>query len=50
MIIEDYTLLEAFYQTVITISTIGFEEIEPYPENEAPLELHQYLVFMKLVL
>ena len=30
MIIEDYTLLEAFYQTVITISTVGFEEHEPF--------------------
>lgn len=32
MIIEDYTLLETFYQTVITISTVGFEEKEPFSD------------------
>ena len=30
MIFEDHTLLEAFYQTVITFSTVGFEEVRPF--------------------
>ncbi len=29
MLIEGYTLLEAFYMTVITISTVGFGEVRP---------------------
>lgn len=29
MIIEDYTINEAFYMTVITISTVGFNEVRP---------------------
>ena len=29
MMIEGYTLLEAFYMTVITISTVGYTEVEP---------------------
>lgn len=29
IIIEDYTLLEALYMSVITISTVGFSEIKP---------------------
>jgi voltage-gated potassium channel len=27
--IEEYTLLEAFYMTIITISTVGFQEVRP---------------------
>lgn len=27
--IEDYTLMESFYMTVITISTVGFKEVRP---------------------
>lgn len=29
MILEDYTFVEAFYMTVITISTVGFTEVKP---------------------
>ena len=29
MIIEGWTLLDAFYMTVITLSTVGFGEIQP---------------------
>ncbi|MBK7871832.1 MAG: potassium channel protein [Saprospiraceae bacterium] len=29
MIIEDYTLVEAFYMTVITVSTVGYTEVGP---------------------
>lgn len=29
MLIEDYTFIEAFYMTVITISTVGFTEVKP---------------------
>lgn len=29
MLIENYTFLEAIYQTVITLSTVGFEEVRP---------------------
>jgi voltage-gated potassium channel len=29
---EDYTLLEAFYMTVITLSTVGFSEVKPLSE------------------
>ncbi|MCH7512732.1 MAG: hypothetical protein IH947_02120 [Bacteroidetes bacterium] len=28
-LIEDFTLLEAFFMTVITLSTVGFEEVQP---------------------
>ncbi len=31
--IEDYSILEAFYMTVITISTVGFGEINPLSEG-----------------
>lgn len=27
MVIDDYSVIEAFYMTVITISTVGFSEI-----------------------
>ena len=27
MSVEDYTLLEAFYMTIITVSTVGFSEV-----------------------
>jgi len=33
MIIEDYTLVEALYMTIITISTVGFTEVEPLTSN-----------------
>lgn len=29
MVIEHYTLLEAFYMTVITVSTVGYTEVRP---------------------
>ncbi|MEP7127626.1 MAG: ion channel, partial [Chitinophagales bacterium] len=29
MLIENYTLIEAVYMTVITIATVGFEEVHP---------------------
>ena len=29
MILEDYDLVEAFYMVIITISTVGFTEVEP---------------------
>ncbi len=29
MILEDYTFVEAFYMTIITISTVGFTEVHP---------------------
>ena len=29
IIIEQYTLLEAFYMTIITIATVGFQEVRP---------------------
>ncbi|WP_417591524.1 potassium channel family protein [Owenweeksia hongkongensis] len=31
-LIEDYTLLESFYMTVITLSTVGFKEVRPLSE------------------
>ncbi len=33
MAVEDYTLLNALYMTVITISTVGFGEIRPLSDN-----------------
>lgn len=33
MYLEGYTLLEALYQTVITISTVGFKEVKPLTET-----------------
>lgn len=30
---EDYTLLEAFYMTIITVSTVGFQEVRPLSEE-----------------
>jgi voltage-gated potassium channel len=33
MIIEGYSLLDAFYMTVVTISTVGFREVKPLSEN-----------------
>ena len=32
MIIEDYSFVDAFYMVVITISTVGFMEVEPLSE------------------
>ncbi len=31
-IIEDFTLLESFFMTIITISTVGFQEVHPLSE------------------
>lgn len=31
--IEDYTFLESFYMTVITVSTVGFKEVRPLSES-----------------
>lgn len=33
VVLEDYTLVEAFYMTVITISTVGFSEVKPLGAN-----------------
>jgi len=33
MIIEGYTANEAFYMTIITISTVGYKEIRPLSEE-----------------
>jgi|WetSurMetagenome_2_1015567.scaffolds.fasta_scaffold10132_6 voltage-gated potassium channel len=33
IIIENYTFLEAFYMTIITISTVGFQEIHPFSDT-----------------
>ena len=33
MFIEDYTFLEAFYMTIITIATVGFQEVHPLTEE-----------------
>ncbi|MBA3704567.1 MAG: potassium channel protein [Bacteroidetes bacterium] len=33
MIIESYTFLDAFYMTVITVATVGFEEVHPLSAN-----------------
>lgn len=32
-VIEDYSLLESFYMTVITLSTVGFKEVRPLSEG-----------------
>ena len=33
MIIENYSLTEAFYMTMITVSTVGFEEVKPLSQS-----------------
>jgi voltage-gated potassium channel len=33
MIVEGWGFLDSFYQTIITISTIGFTEVQPFTEN-----------------
>lgn len=33
MLMEDYSLLEAFYMTIITVSTVGFQEVRPLSEE-----------------
>jgi len=33
IVIEKYTLLEAFYMTIITIATVGFQEVHPLSES-----------------
>jgi voltage-gated potassium channel len=32
ILIEDYNFLEAFYMTIITITTVGFQEVKPLSE------------------
>ncbi len=32
MVIEDFSLLEALYQTVVTLSTVGFGEVRPFSD------------------
>lgn len=32
MILEDYNIVDAFYMTIITTSTVGFREVEPLSE------------------
>jgi len=33
IIIEGYSALDAFYMTIVTISTVGFREVQPLTEN-----------------
>ena len=33
MIIEGYSMLDAFYMTIVTISTVGFREVQPLTED-----------------
>ena len=33
IIIEGYSVLDAFYMTIVTISTVDFREVEPLSEN-----------------
>src|SRR5438552_17898938 len=33
MLIEHYTLIEAFYMTIITIATVGFGEVHPLSDG-----------------
>jgi voltage-gated potassium channel len=33
LLIEDYSFIDAFYMAVITISTVGFEEVKPLSES-----------------
>ena len=33
ILIEDYTFLEAFYMTIITIATVGFQEVRPLSDS-----------------
>ena len=33
MSIEHFTLVEAFYMTIITVATVGFQEVHPLSEN-----------------
>jgi voltage-gated potassium channel len=42
--LEDYSLLEAFYMTVITISTVGFTEVKPL-SDQGRLFTSIYIVF-----
>ncbi|MCB0400450.1 MAG: potassium channel protein [Flavobacteriales bacterium] len=53
IIIEDYTLNEAFYMTVITVSTVGFSEVRPLsPEGRiftALLVIFSFSIFVYAV-
>lgn len=33
MIIEEYNVLDAFYMTIVTVSTVGYREVKPLTEN-----------------
>ena len=33
MTIEGYSVLDAFYMTIVTVSTVGFREVQPLSEN-----------------
>ncbi len=33
IVISDYTFVDAFYMTVITITTVGFQEVQPLDDN-----------------
>ncbi|MBA3971670.1 MAG: potassium channel protein, partial [Bacteroidetes bacterium] len=33
MLIEKYEILDAFYMTVITVATVGFQEVHPLSNN-----------------
>jgi voltage-gated potassium channel len=49
IIIEGYTFLEAFYMSVITFSTVGFEEIQNLSKN-GMLFTSFYIIFNVLIL
>jgi len=33
ILLEGYTLIDAFYMTIITIGTVGFKEVEPLSDT-----------------
>ncbi len=33
IVLEDYNLVDAFYMTMLTMSTVGFEEVKPLSQN-----------------
>jgi len=44
MFVEDYSFSEAFYMTIITVSTVGFGELKPLTEN-GRMFVSFYIVF-----